>query len=77
MPEMPFVRLKSEALSRRAALRCAAAQSGDVLVFGKMADGTYMVMGRKGTKDDTSRKVRAWKQWWLGERVGGLVVLYV
>lgn len=30
---------------------------GDVLVFGKLADGSYVVMGRKGTKDDTSRKV--------------------
>ncbi len=29
---------------------------GDVLVFAKMEDGTYGVCGRKGTKDDVSRK---------------------
>ncbi|GAB4814049.1 hypothetical protein N2152v2_001095 [Parachlorella kessleri] len=31
-------------------------QVGDVLVFGKLIDGTYIVTGRKGTKDDLSRK---------------------
>ncbi|KAI7843626.1 hypothetical protein COHA_002866 [Chlorella ohadii] len=30
--------------------------AGDVLVFAKMEDGTYGVCGRKGTKDDVSRK---------------------
>ena len=27
-----------------------------MLVFGKLLDGTYIVTGRKGTKDDLSRK---------------------
>lgn len=36
-----------------------ALQVGDVLVFGKLPDGTYVVMGRPGTKDDLVRKVPA------------------
>ncbi|EFN53928.1 hypothetical protein CHLNCDRAFT_53437 [Chlorella variabilis] len=30
--------------------------AGDVLVFAKLPDGTYAICGRKGTKDDVSRK---------------------
>lgn len=30
---------------------------GDVLVFGRLPDGTYVIHGRKGTKDDNSRRV--------------------
>lgn len=31
-------------------------QVGDVLVFGELPDGGYIVMGRRGTKEDTVRK---------------------
>lgn len=47
---------------------------GDVLVFAKMEDGTYGVCGRKGTKDDVSRKpaVRTVKhcETFLGQKIG-------
>lgn len=31
-------------------------QAGDVLVFAKLPEGQYAICGRKGTKDDVSRK---------------------